>query len=123
MPVNIIPDGRNGSGSGPGSVEFTVAPEKLREASNRMAALANRLEYGAFARLSRTQVLPTGADAVSEAAASWFNNQINGGAGSGAWALNAAVANIRESAAALAAAADQYEGQDAAGAAAFTAGW
>jgi len=87
-----------GDGGGPGSVQLTVRPEKLREAAKGFAELANNLEVKVLTRLSSTVVQPCGTDAVSTTAAAWYNHQINGGAGSGYWAIRQAVANLRESA-------------------------
>jgi len=111
-----------GDGGGPGSVQLTVRPEKLREAAKGFAELADDLEVKVLTRLSSTVVQPCGTDAVSTTAAAWYNHQINGGAGSGYWAIRQAVANLRESARALAVAADRYDEQNQALADALDAG-
>ncbi|MEO6881631.1 MAG: PE domain-containing protein [Mycobacteriaceae bacterium] len=95
-----------------GSVSLAVAPLKLREASERLAALADNLELKAVARLNSTHVEPCGLDEVSVTAAGWYNRQINGGPGSGLWAISQAVQNLRDSAAALGKSADAYEKQN-----------
>lgn len=108
-----------GGYAGPGSVPLVVRPEKLREASERVAQVADRLESRVSARLLRTRIDPAGADAVSLNAAEFSNNQINGGAGSGYWAVSGLVENLRQSAETLAAAAADYEAQEANNADAF----
>jgi hypothetical protein len=101
-----------GDGGAPGSVQLTVRPENLREAANRMAVLADRLDAFVLSRIGSFQVQPCGADVVSRSAAGWFNDQISGGVTSGQWAVEETVVNLRASAAALAAAADRYEAGD-----------
>lgn len=101
-----------GAATGGGSVSLEVAPLKLREASERLAVLANNLDMHALARLRSTRVEPCGLDEVSVTAAGWYNRQINGGPGSGLLAISQAVQNLRDSAAALGKAADAYEAQN-----------
>lgn len=108
-----------GGYAGPGSVPLVVRPEKLREASERIAAVANRLENKIVFRLASTTIDSAGVDAVSVNAAEFSNNQINGGAGSGYWAVSGLVENLRQSAETLAAAAADYESQEANNADAF----
>ncbi len=102
----------SGGDAGGGSVSLVVAPLKLREASQRLAYLANDLELKAVARLQATYVEPCGLDEVSVTAAGWYNDQISGGPGSGAWAINQAVQNLRDSSVALGKSADAYEKQN-----------
>lgn len=97
--------------SGGGSVSLEVAPLKLREASERLAVLANNLQFKAESRLANTWVEPCGRDEVSVTAAGWYNHQISGGAGSGLWAIRQAVKNLRDSSVALGKAADAYEAE------------
>lgn len=99
----------SGGDAGGGSVSLAVAPLKLREASERLAVLANDLELKAVGRLQSTYVEPCGLDEVSVTAAGWYNDQISGGPGSGLWAINQAVQNLRDSSAALGKSADAYE--------------
>ncbi len=107
--MRVAIDGGDGGG---GSVSLVVAPLKLREASERLAVLADDLEGRALVRLRTTVVQACGLDEVSVTAAGWYNHQINGGAGSGAWAINQAVQNLRDSSLALGKSADAYEKQN-----------
>lgn len=102
-----------GGYAGPGSVPLVVRPEKLREASERIGLVADRLDNRVLMRMSLTEIRPAGSDQVSVDAAEFSNNQIRGGAGSGYWAVSGLVANLRQSSAALAEAADSYEAQEA----------
>ena len=106
----MIPD--MGQGTDSGSVALTVSPDKLRTTAEGISLVADDLEAGPVARLFAAHVQSCGLDSVSVGAAELFNHQINGGAGSGLVAIRDAVGNLRASAAAMTAAAQQYEAQN-----------
>ena len=106
----MIPD--MGQGTDSGSVALTVSPDKLRTTAEGMTKIANDLDRGPVMELMGAHVKPCGLDEVSTGAAELFNHQISGGPGSGLFAISQAVAELRASAAAMTAAAQQYEAQN-----------
>ena len=110
MANTMIPD--MGQGTDSGSVAITVSPDKLRATAQGLTDVANDLDRGPVMKLMSTRVQACGLDEVSTGAAELFNHQISGGPGSGLFAISQAVGNLRASAAAMTAAAKQYEAQN-----------
>ncbi len=54
-----------GDGGGPGSVQLTVRPDKLREAAKGFAELADELDAVALTHFGAFQVQPCGNDVMS----------------------------------------------------------